>query len=174
MATSWSLRGGWDAMDRVGRQARRSSAPGHAVSATGPGPAPGLSLGCRWHAPAGCRCGQSVALPGFRRPTGTRAGRWPHGGRPPSRQVIEALHDAAGEELDIGQLPAPYTLNDVVPAGWQLTTAGCRTDGQSTFAEGLPVAGPSTVSVEHVVINPGQVTRCKFGASRLAPTSTAR
>ena len=79
---------------------------------------------------------------------------------------------AFGSVAFISMAPGTYTLNDVVPAGWELTTAGCRTDGQSTFAEGLPVAGPSTATVERVVINPGQVTRCKFGASRLAPAST--
>jgi len=62
--------------------------------------------------------------------------------------------------------PGTYVLNELVPAGWKLTSAQCQPGGTGVPSQTLPATGPATVVFQNLVIQPGQLTRCSFAAER--------
>lgn len=75
---------------------------------------------------------------------------------------------AQGGVSHVSMAPGSYELNAEVPAGWMLTAAGCRVSRNAVSSTSPPVAGPATAALAGVVIEPGQVTRCKFVAEPAA------
>jgi hypothetical protein len=94
------------------------------------------------------------------------ASSWSVTPRPIARGV------SAGTVHHIPMAPGTYVLNQLLPAGWTLTAANCRPGWDAVPTVTLPVPGPATVGLDTVIINPGELTRCKFVVEAQPATST--